>query len=141
MGLPSHLWAVVSKNLSSYVSWLTPSSICPWYSYSQVMISEVTPRGYEFFFFSLFSIIGKTSSFIGPFISTAIIQVTPNGNNSAPFYFLFALSLISTIALWVFVDLNKSKREQEAFLQREAINKDHRRASVPDEPSREINKI
>jgi len=30
------------------------------------MISEVTPRGKEFLFFSLFSIIGKTSSFIGP---------------------------------------------------------------------------
>ena len=36
--------------------------VCPWYSYSQIMISEVTPRGKEFLFFSLFSIIGKTSS-------------------------------------------------------------------------------
>ncbi|KAK4997369.1 hypothetical protein LTR28_013997, partial [Elasticomyces elasticus] len=34
--------------------------------YSQTMISEVTPRGKEFLFFSLFSIIGKTSAFIGP---------------------------------------------------------------------------
>ena len=47
------------------------------------MISEVTPRGKEFLFFSLFSIIGKTSSFIGPFISSAIIDDT--GNNSSPF--------------------------------------------------------
>jgi MFS-type transporter involved in bile tolerance (Atg22 family) len=30
-----------------------------------VMISEVTPRGKEFLFFSLFSMVGKTSAFIG----------------------------------------------------------------------------
>ena len=29
------------------------------------MISEVTPRGREFLFFSLFSIVGKTSAFLG----------------------------------------------------------------------------
>lgn len=73
--------------------------ICPWYSYSQTMISEVTPRGKEFLFFSLFSVIGtsvgypagsnplmtcpgKTSSFIGPLVSSAIIDRT--GNNSSP---------------------------------------------------------
>ncbi|KAH6673698.1 putative autophagy protein [Halenospora varia] len=61
--------------------------VCPWYSYSQIMISEVTPRGREFLFFSLFSIIGKTSSFIGPLVSSAIIDATPSGNNSTPFYF------------------------------------------------------
>ncbi|KAK5239154.1 hypothetical protein LTR16_012214, partial [Cryomyces antarcticus] len=65
--------------------------VCPWYSYSQTMISEVTPRGKEFLFFSLFSIIGKTSSFIGPLVSSAIIDASPSLNNSTPFYFLFAL--------------------------------------------------
>src|SRR4051812_32833579 len=53
--------------------------VCPWYSYSQIMISEVTPRGREFLFFSLFSIIGKTSSFIGPLVSSAIIDASPTG--------------------------------------------------------------
>ena len=43
--------------------------VCPWYSYSQIMISEVTPRGKEFLFFALFSIMGKTSAFIGPIVS------------------------------------------------------------------------
>ena len=93
--------------------------VCPWYSYSQIMISEVTPRGKEFLFFSLFSIIGKTSSFIGPLVSSAIIDATPDGNNSTPFYFLFALSLVSCLGLVFFVDLKKSKIEQEAFLERE----------------------
>ncbi len=89
----------------------------PWYSYSQILISSVTPRGHEFLFFSLFSIIGKTSSFIGPLVSSAIIDATPGGtNDSAPFYFLFGLSLVSAVFLWLFLDLEKSAREQEAFL-------------------------
>ena len=83
------------------------------------MISEVTPRGYEFLFFSLFSIIGKTSSFIGPLVSSAIIDASPTGNASTPFYFLFSLSLVSFVGLVLFVDLRKSRVEQEAFLEEE----------------------
>ncbi|KAJ5172809.1 Major facilitator superfamily domain general substrate transporter [Penicillium capsulatum] len=90
--------------------------ICPWYSYSQIMISEVTPRGHEFLFFSLFSIIGKTSSFIGPIVSSAIIDASPSGNVSTPFYFLFALSVVSFAILAFGVDLKKSQVEQERFL-------------------------
>lgn len=93
--------------------------VCPWYSYSQIMISEVTPRGKEFLFFSLFSIIGKTSSFIGPLVSSAIIDASPSGNNSTPFYFLFALSLASFVFLFFFVDVPTSRREQALFLARE----------------------
>jgi len=95
--------------------------VCPWYSYSQIMISEVTPRGREFLFFSLFSIIGKTSSFIGPLVSAAIIDDT--GNNSSPFYFLTGLSVVSFLALVCFVDLEKSRKEQEVFLEREEMAK------------------
>jgi MFS-type transporter involved in bile tolerance (Atg22 family) len=80
------------------------------------MISEVTPRGHEFLFFSLFSIIGKTSSFIGPIVSSAIIDASPTGNASTPFYFLFALSLVSFLILFWGVDLKKSQVEQEQFL-------------------------
>jgi len=93
--------------------------VCPWYSYSQTMISEVTPRGHEFLFFSLFSIIGKTSAFIGPLVSSAIIDASPSGNNSLPFYFLFGLSLASTLVLVFFVDLKKSQVEQQRFLEDE----------------------
>ena len=88
--------------------------------YSQVIpqISEVTPRGKEFLFFSLFSIIGKTSSFIGPLVSSAIIDAS-HGNNSTPFYFLFALSIASMLLLVLFVDLKKSRVEQAKFLEDE----------------------
>ena len=94
------------------------------------MISEVTPRGKEFLFFSLFSIIGKTSSFIGPLVSSAIIDATPDGNNSTPFYFLFALSLVSFVGLVAFVDLEKSRREQQIFLERENRIKEKRESFV-----------
>lgn len=80
------------------------------------MISEVTPRGHEFLFFSLFSIIGKTSSFIGPIVSSAIIDASPSGNASTPFYFLFGLSIVSFLILFLGVDLKKSQEEQEKFL-------------------------
>lgn len=91
--------------------------VCPWYSYSQIMISEVTPRGHDFLFFSLFSIIGKTSSFIGPLISSAIIDASPGGNSSTPFYFLFALSVVSFGVLALGLDLEKSRGEQRRFLE------------------------
>lgn len=87
------------------------------------MISEVTPRGKEFLFFSLFSIIGKTSAFIGPLVSSAIIDADPSNNNSSPFYFLFALSLVSFLFLLFFVDLKKSQAEQAEFLEKEALAK------------------
>lgn len=90
--------------------------VCPWYSYSQIMISEVTPRGHEFLFFSLFSIIGKTSSFIGPLVSSAIIDASPSHNANTPFYFLFGLSVLSFAGLGGWLDLAKSRVEQEAFL-------------------------
>lgn len=81
------------------------------------MISEVTPRGHEFLFFSLFSIIGKTSSFIGPIVSSAIIDATPSGKASAPLYFLFGLRVVSFGVLVFGVDLRESRREQERFLE------------------------
>lgn len=84
------------------------------------MIAEVTPKGYEFLFFSLFSLVGKTSAFIGPFVTQAIANDT--GNASTPFYFLIALSLASCILLWP-LDLAKSKIEQANFVAREAQDK------------------
>jgi len=98
--------------------------VCPWYSYSQVMISEVTPRGREFLFFSLFSIVGKTSAFLGPIISSKIIDASPSKNNSLPFYFLFGLSGLSFLLLAFFVDLKKSRAEQAEFLEREIAAKE-----------------
>ena len=103
------------------------------------MISEVTPRGKEFLFFSLFSIMGKTSAFIGPIVSSAIIDASPSRDNSLPFYFLFGLSILSMLLLAIFVDLKKSRVEQEEFLAEERAAKE-RRASVISEKGMALNK-
>ncbi|KIK55158.1 hypothetical protein GYMLUDRAFT_248957 [Collybiopsis luxurians FD-317 M1] len=79
--------------------------VCPWYAYSQTMISEV----------------GKTSAFIGPFVSSAIITDS-NNNNNMPFAFLFALGVFSMIFLWM-VDVPKSRVECEEFITAESKRK------------------
>ena len=89
-------------------------------------ISEVTPRGREFLFFSFFGVIGKTSSFLGPFISSTIIDHSNNRNpTSSVFYFLMPLSLVSTFGLIICVDIQKSKREQDKFLAEEKVAKEY----------------
>lgn len=100
---------------------------CPWYAYGQTMIAEVTPKGSEFLFFSLFSIIGKTSAFIGPFVTQAIAD--DSGNASSPFYFLLALSLASCVLLWP-LDVKKSKIEQARFIEYDARDKKLKKGDV-----------
>ncbi|KAF7973915.1 hypothetical protein HWV62_13964 [Athelia sp. TMB] len=80
--------------------------VCPYYAYSQTLIAEVSPPPQMFLFFALFSVVGlcpyiiplrvtdltqvgKTSSFVGPFVSSAIISAS--GNTNMPFAFLFGL--------------------------------------------------
>ena len=86
----------------------------------------MTPRGKEFLFFSLFGVIGKASSFLGPFVSSAIIDHSNSRNGtSSVFYFLMPLSLVSTAVLIIGVDVQKSKREQDIFLAEEQVAKEH----------------
>ncbi|KAH7930161.1 MFS general substrate transporter [Leucogyrophana mollusca] len=95
--------------------------VCPWYAYSQTMISEVSPLPQMFLFFALFSVVGKTSAFIGPLVSSAIITASDN-NNNMPFAFLFGLGTVSTVFLY-FVDVKKSRVECEEFVKAEADRK------------------
>ncbi|KAG1759193.1 MFS general substrate transporter, partial [Suillus occidentalis] len=96
--------------------------VCPWYAYSQTMISEVSPlpqmHSFRFLFFALFSVVGKTSAFIGPLVSSAIITASGNDNNM-PFAFLFGLGTISTMFLYL-VDVKKSQMECNEFVKAEA---------------------
>ncbi|KAL6301368.1 autophagy-related protein 22-like protein [Sparassis latifolia] len=80
--------------------------VCPWYAYSQTMISEVSPLPQMR--------IGKTSAFIGPFVSSAIITASGN-NDNYPFVFLFTLGVVSCVFLY-FVDVQKSRVECEEFV-------------------------
>ena len=87
------------------------------------MISEVCPKGKEFLFFSLFSIVGKTSSFVGPFISSAIIDAS--GNNNMPFIFLFVLS-IASCGIIACVSPHKSRVECSEYIERERLELEKR---------------
>lgn len=75
----------------------------------------------RFLFFALFSIVGKTSAFIGPFVSSALIQ-DANGNNNAPFAFLLAMGALSCVLLYL-VDVDKSRKECDNFVAAEAKRK------------------
>ena len=57
--------------------------------------------------------------FIGPTISSAIVDASPDNNQSTPCYFLTAPSVVSFIGLLLFVDLEQSRWEQEEFLEEE----------------------
>ncbi|KII85097.1 hypothetical protein PLICRDRAFT_145783 [Plicaturopsis crispa FD-325 SS-3] len=103
--------------------------VCPWYAYSQTMISEVAPLPQMFLFFALFSVVGKTSAFIGPFVTSAIIADSGN-NNNMPFAFLFAVGVVSTVFLYL-VDVPKSRIECEEFIEGEARRKAFEDAPAP----------
>ncbi|KAI8980030.1 MFS general substrate transporter [Trametes punicea] len=103
--------------------------VCPWYAYSQTMISEVSPLPQMFLFFALFSVVGKTSAFIGPLVSSAIITASGN-NDNYPFVFLFTLGALSTVFLYL-VDVEKSRKECEEFVQAEAKREAFADAETP----------
>lgn len=72
----------------------------------------------QFLFFAVFSVIGKTSSFIGPFVSSAIID--RSGNNNMPFTFLLALGALAMVILFM-VNVDKSRVECRKYLDDEAV--------------------
>ena len=56
---------------------------------------------------ALFNCVGKTSAFIGPFISSAIIAKA-GGNTNAAYYFLLPFGLLG-LAVLCLVDTDKAK--------------------------------
>ena len=70
------------------------------------MISEVVPAPKTYMFFALFNTVGKTSGFIGPFVSSALIN---RANNTwAAYSFTMALGLCGIIVL-TFVNTDQAK--------------------------------
>ncbi|KAK2754067.1 hypothetical protein FQN54_007236 [Arachnomyces sp. PD_36] len=89
----------------------------PQFSYGQAFMAELVPRGREYMFFSLLGIVSKGSSWIGPIISSAIVDRT--GNQWSSFPFVAALTLVPTIAI-CFISEEKSRKECAEYLAREA---------------------
>lgn len=89
-----------------------------WGSYNVTMISEVVPAPKSMLFFALFNTVGKTSGFIGPFISSAIIT-RAGGNTNVAYWFLFAMGSLGAFILY-FVDTDQAKIDVAQYLEREA---------------------
>jgi MFS-type transporter involved in bile tolerance (Atg22 family) len=86
-------------------------------SYSQTLMAEVTPEPKMFIFFALYNTLGKTAAFVGPFITSAIINDT-NGNNNEAFWFTLVTNLVGLVIL-AFLDTNKAKKDNAAYLEKE----------------------
>ncbi|KAK4496462.1 hypothetical protein PRZ48_012442 [Zasmidium cellare] len=87
------------------------------FSYANTVMAEVSPAPKMYIFFCLFNTVGKTSTFIGPFISGAIVDAA-NGDTNEAFWFTFGTGLIGLILLWC-VNVPKAKEDNARYLLRE----------------------
>ncbi|THH07927.1 hypothetical protein EW146_g9161 [Bondarzewia mesenterica] len=79
----------------------------PYYAFSQTMMAELTPPGFDNMFFGLFGLSNRASSMIGPNVIQAIINNT--GDNWKGFPFLFSLCTAASIVIWFGVDVTKGR--------------------------------
>jgi MFS-type transporter involved in bile tolerance (Atg22 family) len=82
------------------------------------MMAELVPRGREYLFFSLLGIVSKGSAWIGPIVSSAIVDAS--GNQWCSFPFVAALIFVPFVGIF-FISEEKSRVECAAYLTREAI--------------------
>ncbi|KIM46588.1 hypothetical protein M413DRAFT_259322 [Hebeloma cylindrosporum] len=81
----------------------------PYYAFSQTMMAELTPPGFDNMFFGLFGLSNRASSMIGPNVIQAIID--KSGSNWMGFPFLFALCFCASLVIWFCVDVEKGRRD------------------------------
>lgn len=79
-------------------------------------MAELVPRGREYMFFSLLGIVSKGSSWMGPIVSSAIVDKT--GNQWMAFPWIAALIFVPWIGIFL-IDENKSKKECARYLENE----------------------
>ena len=88
----------------------------PYYAFSQTMMAELTPPGFDNMFFGLFGLSNRASSMIGPNVIQAIIDDT--NNNWKGFPFLFAICLAASVVIWWGVDVHKGRRDAVEWAER-----------------------
>ncbi|KAF9038315.1 MFS general substrate transporter [Hymenopellis radicata] len=92
----------------------------PYYAYSQTMMAELTPPGFDNMFFGLFGLSNRASSMIGPNVIQAIID--NSGNNWMGFPFLFALCVCASVVIWFMVDVEKGRHDAVAWAEDNRLN-------------------
>ncbi|KAI0298886.1 MFS general substrate transporter [Russula brevipes] len=88
-------------------------SYVPFYAYSQTLIAELSPPGFDFMFFSLFGLTSRASSVIGPTVIQAIIDKTDNTWQG--FSFLFAICLVASLVICLAVDVPQGRQDAERW--------------------------
>jgi MFS-type transporter involved in bile tolerance (Atg22 family) len=91
--------------------------VSPWYAYINSFMSELIPTGCEHMFFSLVAMSGRTSSFVGSYITSAITAKTSDVHLAFPF-----CAGMCIIPFWIIstISVERSRREQASYLSRVA---------------------
>jgi MFS-type transporter involved in bile tolerance (Atg22 family) len=79
----------------------------PSYSFTQTMMSELTPPGFEYMFFGLLGLSSRSASVIGPNVVQAIID--KNGNNWKAFPVLFVIGALGCLVIAFGVNVPKGR--------------------------------
>ena len=103
------------------------------FSYGQAFMAELVPRGREYMFFSLLGIVSKGSAWIGPIVSSAIVD--RNGNQWTAFPWAAALTFFPFVGIF-FISEVKSRKECAEYLAREAADL---RKVLDDQSSEKVN--
>ncbi|KAF8261789.1 MFS general substrate transporter [Lactarius quietus] len=80
----------------------------PGYTFTQTLMSELTPPGFEYMFFGLLGLFSRSASVVGPNVIQVIID--KNGNNWKAFPVLFAIGVLGCLVLCFGVNMPKGRQ-------------------------------
>ncbi|KAL1664481.1 autophagy-related protein 22-like protein [Schizophyllum commune] len=106
----------------------------PYYAFSQTMMAELTPPGFDNMFFGLFGLSNRASSMIGPNVIQAIID--RSGSNWYGFPFLFALCVCASVVIWFGVDVERGRRDAVAWA--EGVRREQAREGEGEDRAKEL---
>jgi len=114
----------------------------PFYAFSQTIMADLVPPGYEKMFFGLYGFSNVASNIIGITIVQMIIDI--RNKNRDGFTFLFCLCFVSWLVILFRVDVRKGRTEAFAWAKvqraRESISHDRKSSDDKIAPSGKFEK-